>query len=182
MYVWQGFEYISGLFIPRTTRSILIAFRAAALTLISFIFSSSKIIPRTDTTTRHISKQYHLNVDKQSRREKCAFSGPDLENCFRPSFLLFTLHLPSPRYLFLLLPFFLLPNTAWKMVCIWSFSGTIFPAFGVKTEIYSLNLRIQSECRKIRTRRTLNMSTFYIEHSFSLWRVRIVILRSYYWI
>ena len=48
---WQDSEYTSGLFIPLTTRNILIAFRAAVLILISFIFSSSKIIPRTDTTT-----------------------------------------------------------------------------------------------------------------------------------
>ena len=52
-------------FIPLTTRNILIAFRAAALIWISFIFNSSKIIPRTDTTTMHISKQYHLNMDTQ---------------------------------------------------------------------------------------------------------------------
>ena len=31
-------------------------------------------------------------------------------------------------------------------------SGPYFPAFGLNTEIYSVNLLIQSECRKIRSR------------------------------
>ena len=34
------------------------------------------------------------------------------------------------------------------------FSGLHFPVFGLNTEIYRVNLRIQSECRKIRTRKT----------------------------
>ena len=33
------------------------------------------------------------------------------------------------------------------------FSGTYFPVFGLKTEIFSVNLRIQSEYKKIRTRK-----------------------------
>ena len=33
------------------------------------------------------------------------------------------------------------------------FSGPYFPAFGTNTEIYGVNLRIQSEYRKIRTRK-----------------------------
>ena len=32
------------------------------------------------------------------------------------------------------------------------FSGPYFPVFGLNTEIYGLNIRIQSECRKIRTK------------------------------
>ena len=31
-------------------------------------------------------------------------------------------------------------------------SGLYVPVFGLNSEIYSVNLRIQSECRKIRTR------------------------------
>ena len=42
----------------------------------------------------------------------------------------------------------------------WSFSGTHFPAFGLNTEFYSLNLRCQSECGTIRTRKTANTNTF----------------------
>ena len=34
-----------------------------------------------------------------------------------------------------------------------AFSGPYFPAFGLNTEIYPVKLRIQSECRKIRTRK-----------------------------
>ena len=34
------------------------------------------------------------------------------------------------------------------------FSGPYFPAFGLNTERYSVNLRIQPECRKIRTRKS----------------------------
>ena len=37
------------------------------------------------------------------------------------------------------------------------FSGPYFPAFGLNTEIYGLDLLIQFECRKIRTR---NKSVF----------------------
>ena len=32
------------------------------------------------------------------------------------------------------------------------FSGPYFPVFGLNTDIYKENFRIQSECRKIRTR------------------------------
>ena len=42
-----------------------------------------------------------------------------------------------------------------------SFSGPYFPAFGLNTEIYSVNLRIQFVCGKIRTRKTPNTDTFY---------------------
>ena len=40
------------------------------------------------------------------------------------------------------------------------FSGPFFPVFGLNTEIYGVNLRIQSECRKIRTRKTPYLDTF----------------------
>ena len=35
----------------------------------------------------------------------------------------------------------------------WVFSGPYFSIFGLNTEIYSGNLRIESKCRKIRTRK-----------------------------
>ena len=56
-----------------------------------------------------------------------------------------------------------------KSVRIRSFSGPYFPAFGLKTEIYELNLHIQSKCGKIRTRKTPNTDTFYavVVHMFS---------------
>ena len=41
------------------------------------------------------------------------------------------------------------------------FSGPYFPVFGRNTEIYRVNLRIQSEYRKIRTRKTPYLDTFH---------------------
>ena len=49
-----------------------------------------------------------------------------------------------------------------KSVRIWSFSGPHFPAFGLNTERYSVPLRIQSKCGKIRTRKTPNTDTFHV--------------------
>ena len=48
-----------------------------------------------------------------------------------------------------------------KSVCIWSFYGSYFPAFGLNTERYGVSLRIQSKCVKIRTRKTVDTDTFY---------------------
>ena len=47
-----------------------------------------------------------------------------------------------------------------KNVGIRSYSGTYFPAFGLNMERYSVSLRIQSECRKIRAKITPNTDTF----------------------
>ena len=44
--------------------------------------------------------------------------------------------------------------TAQKVSFIRSYSGPYFPAFGLNTERYKVSLRIQSECKKIRTRIT----------------------------
>ena len=49
-----------------------------------------------------------------------------------------------------------------KSVRIQSYSGPYFPAFGRNTESYGVSLRIQSECRKIGTRTTLNKDTFQV--------------------
>ena len=48
-----------------------------------------------------------------------------------------------------------------KSVPIRSFSGPCFPVFGLDTKIYVVNLRIQSEWRKKRTRKTPYLDTFY---------------------
>ena len=48
-----------------------------------------------------------------------------------------------------------------KSASIRSYSGPYFPAFGLNTEIYSESLLIQSEYRKIRTRKTANTDTFH---------------------
>ena len=50
--------------------------------------------------------------------------------------------------------------TVWS-VRIQSFSGPHFPALGLNTEIYRVNLHIQSECGKIRIRKTPNTDIFY---------------------
>ena len=55
-----------------------------------------------------------------------------------------------------------------KSVRIRSFSGLYFPAFGLNTGRYSVSLRIQSECRKIRTRKTPNTDTFDVVETLSL--------------
>ena len=47
-----------------------------------------------------------------------------------------------------------------KSVRIWNLSGPYFPAFRLNTEIYQVNLCIQSKCWKIRTRKTPNTDTF----------------------
>ena len=54
-----------------------------------------------------------------------------------------------------------------ESVRIQSFSGPHFPAFGLSTKIYGVNLLIQSECGKLRTRKTLNTDTFYTVISFT---------------
>ena len=43
--------------------------------------------------------------------------------------------------------------TKWKVSKCRVYSGPYFPAFGLNTEICGVNLRIQSNCRKIRTRK-----------------------------
>ena len=43
--------------------------------------------------------------------------------------------------------------TAWIVSKCRDFSGPYFPVFGLNTEIYFVNIRIQSECRKIQIRR-----------------------------
>ena len=48
-----------------------------------------------------------------------------------------------------------------KSVRMRSFSGLYFPAFGLNMERYEVLLCIQSECGKIRTRKTPNTDTFH---------------------
>ena len=59
-----------------------------------------------------------------------------------------------------------------KSVRIRKFSGRYFPAFRLNTERYSvytpISLRIQSECGKIRTRKTPNTESFHAVLEISL--------------
>ena len=48
-----------------------------------------------------------------------------------------------------------------KSVHIRSYSGPHFPEFGLNRKRYSVSLRIQSECGKMRTRITPSTHTFY---------------------
>ena len=48
------------------------------------------------------------------------------------------------------------------------FSGSYFPAFGLNTEIYGVNLGIQSDYRKIRTRKNFVYGHFSRSVSFDL--------------
>ena len=60
-----------------------------------------------------------------------------------------------------------------KTVRIWSFSGPYFPAFALNMETCKVNLRIQSECGKIRTRETPNTYTFHAVFSMKLILARV---------
>ena len=57
-------------------------------------------------------------------------------------------------------------DTAWKVSKHGVFSGPYFPVCGLNIEIYSVKLRIQSVYRKIRTRKTPYLDTFYAEYCF----------------
>ena len=48
-----------------------------------------------------------------------------------------------------------------KSVRIRSLSGPYFPVFRLNMERYGISLRIQSECGKIRTKKTPNKDTFH---------------------
>ena len=50
--------------------------------------------------------------------------------------------------------------TAWKVFKYGVFSGLYFPAFGLNTERFSVTLRIQSKCGKIRTRKNFVFGHF----------------------
>ena len=52
-------------------------------------------------------------------------------------------------------------STAWKVSKHGVFSGPYFPAFGLNTERYTVSLRIQSKCGKIRTRKKLHIWTLF---------------------
>ena len=61
------------------------------------------------------------------------------------------------------------PSTTWKVSKYGVFSGPYFPAFGLNTEIYSVNLSIQSECGKIRTRKNSLFGNFSRSDTILIW-------------
>ena len=52
-------------------------------------------------------------------------------------------------------------HTAWKVSKYGVFSSLYFPAFGLNTEIYALNVRTQSKYGKLRTWKKLRIWTFH---------------------
>ena len=67
-----------------------------------------------------------------------------------------------------------------KSIRIWSYSRPYLPAFGLDTARYGVSLRIQSECRKIRTRITPNTDTFHAVSVMKLLREVTRTLTSLY--
>ena len=59
-------------------------------------------------------------------------------------------------------------RTAWKLSKYGVISGLYFPVFGLNTEIYEINLRIQSAYRKIRTRNNSVFGQFSRSDGFTL--------------
>ena len=60
-----------------------------------------------------------------------------------------------------------LVHTVWKVSQYGVFSGPYSPLFGLNTEIYGVNLRIQSEYRKIQTRKNYVFGHFSRSVKFS---------------
>ena len=63
-----------------------------------------------------------------------------------------------------------LTSTSWKVSKYGVFSGPYFPAFGLNTERYSVSLRIQSECGRIRSRKNSVFGHFSRSEIFSNFR------------
>ena len=62
--------------------------------------------------------------------------------------------------------------TGWKVSKYGVFSALYFPVFGLNTEIYSVNLDIQSKYRKIRTRKNSAFGHFSRSIWYVLWMFR----------
>ena len=71
-------------------------------------------------------------------------------------------------------------TTSWKLSKYELFSGLYFLVFGLITEIYGVNLRIQSKCRKIRTRKRFVFKHFSRSDSkFTSGHPFLIIFRRY---
>ena len=64
-------------------------------------------------------------------------------------------------------------NTVWNAFKYGVFSGPYFPAFGLNKERYEVSLRIQSKCRKIRTKRNSVFEHISRSESFRVSKVSI---------
>ena len=86
------------------------------------------------------------------------------------------------RFNFMLSNFMIIISSSFhclKNVHYQSFSGPHFPVFGLNTETYPLNLRIQSECRKMRTRISPNTNTFYKVFSYFVSLYKLLLLNIF---
>ena len=78
-------------------------------------------------------------------------------------------------------------NTAWKVSKYRVFSGMYLTVFVLITGRYSVSPRIQSECRKIQTRKKLRIWTLFTQDKlllmvfFSHWLERIDFYTAYYY-
>ena len=64
--------------------------------------------------------------------------------------------------------------TAWKVSKYGVISGRYFPVLGLNTEIYGTNFRVQSECRKIQTRKNSVFGNF----SRSVWEKNSILVEN----
>ena len=69
--------------------------------------------------------------------------------------------------------------TAWKVSKYRVFSGPYFLVFGLYTQIYGVNVRIQSKCRKIRIGKNSLFSLFFMQLVFLI-RLRFDIYFSHH--
>ena len=116
-------------------------------------------------------------INKQRKSTKTCFQAVPLLKVLTIANLL---HITRRIWIFTLPGFWLCimklcccDNSHWvKSVSIWSFSGPYFSALGLNTEIYFVNLRIQSVCGKTRTIKIQNRDTFYAVHYIKVqhWR------------
>ena len=70
-------------------------------------------------------------------------------------------------------------STAWKVSKYGVFSGPYFPVFGLNTEIYSVNLRIQSKYRKLRTRKNSIFGHFSRSNTYILFEWRLYFVKYF---
>ena len=105
-----------------------------------------------------IKTQNVQNICKRTSIMSLSVFSIALKNNFKWEFLLDIFFKISNFQIF---KFFLELSRCVKSVCIRSFSVPHFPAFGLNTVIYRVNLCIQSEYRKMRTRKTSNTNIFH---------------------
>ena len=128
-----------------------------------------------------IQRRYEKFTDKvDNMLFCCAFAGCDTLSALDSEGIISSDHHSNFDRVFV-------RNAKWKVSKYWVFSGLYFPVFRLNTEIYSVNLRIQSKCRKIRTRKNSVFGHFSRcenshNHWFSSQKILVIRLTSnIYW-